>query len=29
VLSRAKPLQIVPKKGKARLYVGRDWVELG
>ncbi len=29
VLSRAKPLQVVPKKGKpARLYVGRDWVEL-
>ncbi len=29
VLSRAKPIQVVTKKGKpARLYVGRDWVEL-
>ncbi|RPJ60981.1 MAG: hypothetical protein EHM23_08615 [Acidobacteria bacterium] len=29
VLSRAKPLQVVTKPGKpARLYVGRDWVEL-
>ena len=29
VISRAKPLQVVTKAGKpARLYVGRDWVEL-
>ena len=29
VLSRAMPLQVVTKTGKpARLYVGRDWVEL-
>ncbi|MFB3905516.1 MAG: hypothetical protein ACE15E_18885 [Acidobacteriota bacterium] len=29
LVSRAKPLQVVTKKGKpARLYIGRDWVEL-
>jgi len=29
LLSRAKPIQVVITKGKpARLYVGRDWVEL-
>ncbi|RPI28431.1 MAG: hypothetical protein EHM61_05175 [Acidobacteria bacterium] len=29
VLARAKPLQVVTKKGKpARLYVGRDWIEV-
>jgi hypothetical protein len=29
LMSRAKPIQVLPRKDRlARLYVGRDWVEL-